>query len=216
MKHNLTFLTIVIVFAFYSYGSDLNKEAAAANASNNRNVTQQQTATQTNNDCDFPVDDIGKDLNIKSPVELLGVFENISNTEDHCYGYVLRLWKSDEYVLGFINLYEGSPEPDRTGPVIKGKIDDNGLHFTVWTKQSKAFKNWQQSDVNIFSFKGELFKDKIAGSISLYDCSSQTLYENYDENVELKLTDMWKLQSFDNFEDWNEYYAPDLNILIGF
>lgn len=86
----------------------------------------------------------------------------------------------------------------------------------VWTKQSKAFKNWQQSDVYIFSFDGKLLNDKIVGSFSLYDCSDETLNENYDEKVELIPTSIWKLQSFANFEDWNEYYAPDLNVLIGF
>ncbi len=218
MKHKLTLLTIVTVLTFYSCDSGDNyKEVAAANITIEQDATQQQPVTKTiNNDCDFPVEDIGKDCNIKSQVESIGVFENISRTEDHSYGYVVSLWKSDEHILGFFNLYEGSAEPDRSGPIIRGKFDSDGLHFTVWTKQSKAFEDWQQSDVNIFSFKGKMLKDKIAGSISFYDCSNGTLNENYDEKIELISTDMRKLKSFANFEDWNEYYAPELNVLIGF
>ncbi len=215
MKYKITLWAIVTVFTSYSFGMGNNyNKAAAASVAGKQAATQQQEETKTlNNDCDFPLEDIGKDCNIKSRVESIGVFENISRTEEHSYGYVISLWKSDRQILGFFNLYEGSPEPDRSGPVIKGNIDDDGLHFTVWTKQSKAFKNWQQSGVYLYSFEGKLLKDKIEGGISFYDCSNGKLNENYDEKVVLIPTDMFKAE---NFEDWNEYYAPDLNVLIGF
>jgi hypothetical protein len=171
----------------------------------------QTTTSPKNDDCNFSAKEIGENSNNKSRIELIGLFENIRYTGEHSYGYALSLWKLDEEILGFFKLYEGGIEPDRSGPIINGKITNDSLHFTVWTKRSKGFSDWQQSDVHIFSFSGTLTKDQLIGNFSRFNCTDETMDEKYDEQVELHSSDMWELKSFKNIKDWKESNSYQLD-----
>jgi len=200
LKRTLTLFSLISLLTIYSCNSGSSYKEVDGGI-----VQERQTTINTKNDgCGFSVEEIGNNSNDESRVELIGVFENIRNTGDHSYGYALSLWKVDEEILGFFNLYEGSLEPDRTGPIVSGELTNDSLHFTIWTKRNRGFEDWQQSDVHIFSFSGKLTKDKLIGHFSMFNCANKTLEENYDEQVELLFSDIWELTSFETIKDWKE------------
>lgn len=164
-----------------------------------------------NIDCDYSEKEIGKSSSSISSVELIGLFENLKNTGEHTYGYALMIWKLENEILGFFNIYEGSLEPNRSGPIILGKLENDSLNFKVWTKQNKTFENWQQSDVNIYSFKGVQSESKIIGDFSMFNCSNGEIHQNYAEKVELISSKIWELKNFKNIKEWKEEYSHELN-----
>jgi hypothetical protein len=208
MKQVLTLFSCILFLTIYSRNSDgIAKEVDG-------DIIQEHQTTRTspkNDDCNFSAKEIGRNSNNKSRVELIGLFENTRHTSDHSYGYALSLWKLDEEILGFFNLYEGDIEPVRRGPIISGMVTNDSLHFTVWTKLNKGFSDWEQSDVHLFSFSGKLTKDQLIGNFSMYNCTDETMEEKYDEQVELHPSDMWELESFENIKDWKESNSYQLD-----
>ncbi len=207
MKTISNLLAFILFLTLYSCGSgEKHKEV------DNDIQAEKQTAIKPGNDgCDFSTMQIGENSNTQSPVELIGLFENLNNTGEHTYGYTISLWKLDAEILGFFNRYEGSLEPNRSGPIIKGKLNNGNLHFKVWTKQGKSYKDWQQSDVHIYSFTGQKKNTKITGHFSMHDCSNKASFNDFDEQVELLHSDMWELKSYKNLKDWKQNHDYKLD-----
>ena len=200
MKQTITLFSFTLFLIIYSFNSDRKDKKTDVDI-----IQENQTTTNPqNDDCNFSIDGIGKNSSDSSHVELIGLFENILSTGEHNYGYALSLWKVDEKILGFFNHYEGDIEPNRSGIIIKGNLNNDSLNITVWTKGSKGFSNWQQSDILIFSFLGKLSKGKLIGYFSVFNCTNETMQDEYNEQVELNASDMWVLKSFKNTEDWKE------------
>lgn len=204
MKHATQLLVLTLCLLFYSCGSEEKRKVAFSGG-----IIQKTQAVIEfqNGDCDFLALEIIKNYNDTYPIKLIGIFENLRITGEHTYGYMIRLWKLNEDVFGFFDVHEGSLDPDRSGLIVNGKIDKDSLHFKVSTKQGKAFKDWEKSDVHVYTFTGQKTDNKITGHFSIYDCSSETLNKNDGEQVELPYSNMWKIEHSDNISDWITNYS---------
>ena len=206
MKHTLQILSLIALLSIYSCSTKVENN----NDKGDTKQDQQATINSKNDVYEFSVEQIGENSKDKSRVELIGIFENVRKTEDHSYGYTLSLWKIEKEIVGFFNLYEGSLEPDRNGPIVSGQLIDDSLHLTIWTKQSRGFSGWQQSEVHIFSFSGKLKNDKLIGHFFKLNCSDP-LEKVHHEQVELNPSDLWELKSFENIQKWKENYRYELD-----
>ncbi|WP_299798569.1 hypothetical protein [uncultured Maribacter sp.] len=204
MKHLLLLQAFMLLLILNSCRENIDKKEV------NETLIQENPITRKleNSACKVTFDTMG---NTNAPVELIGLYENIVNTNDHTYGYSLKLWKLEEQILGFFNVYESSLEPDRSGVITSGSLATNdSLYIEAWTKESKGFKDWQQSDVHIFSFSGKLNANKLIGKLSMLNCSNNTI--EYVQQLELNYSEMWPLESYANIEDWKENYANNLDM----
>lgn len=204
MKHLLLLQAFMLLLILNSCRENIDKKEV------NETLIQENPITRKleNSACKATFDTMG---NTNAPVELIGLYENIVNTNDHTYGYSLMLWKLEEQILGFFNVYESSLEPDRSGVITSGSLATNdSLYIEAWTKESKGFKDWQQSDVHIFSFSGKLNANKLIGKLSMLNCSNNTI--EYVQQLELNYSEMWPLESYANIEDWKENYANNLDM----
>ncbi|WP_299318803.1 hypothetical protein [uncultured Maribacter sp.] len=204
MKHLLLLQALMLLLILNSCRENIDKKEV------NETLIQENPITRKleNSACKTTFDTMG---NTNAPVELIGLYENIVNTNDHTYGYSLKLWKLEEQILGFFNVYESSLEPDRSGVITSGSLATNdSLYIEAWTKESKGFKDWQQSDVHIFSFSGKLNANKLIGKLSMLNCSNNTI--EYVQQLELNYSEMWPLESYSNIEDWKENYANNLDM----
>ncbi|SNZ01355.1 hypothetical protein [Flagellimonas pacifica] len=172
---------------------------------------EQKTTKSENTTCKFSLETLGSNSSNKSRVELIGLYENLNNTGDSTYGYTLSLWELNGQILGFFNLYEGGAEPTRSGAIVNGKRSNDILNIEIWTKGSKAYKDWQQSDTYVFSFSGKLSNNELIGNLSMFNCSSNTLDADYDKEIKLSYSNMWELESFENIKSWKENYSYQLN-----
>lgn len=207
MKERNTLLIVIVLILLYSCKTGkMHQEFDDISVQNSKTVLKIK-----NIDCNYSVKEIGKKNGSNSKVELIGLFENLNNNGEHTYGYTLMIWKLENDILGFLNIYEGSIEPNRSGPIILSKIKNDSLDFKVWTKESKNIKDWQQSDVNVFSFRGTKSGNKIIGSFSRFDCSKGEMNQNYDEKVELTSSDIWELRGFKNIKEWKEEFSYKLD-----
>ncbi|WP_027420568.1 hypothetical protein [Crocinitomix catalasitica] len=161
-----------------------------------------------NDDCDFAVENIGMNGDDDSPVELIGLFENLKQTEEHTYGYALMMWEVENEMIGFLNVYEGDLEPNRSGPIMLGSSINDSLYFKVWTKQNKSYKYWEQSVVHIFTFEGLLTANKISGTITNLSCAEDDAVSI--EKFELSSSNIWDLESFNNIAEWKSFYDYQL------
>ena len=204
MKYLLLLQALMLLLISNSCKENIDKKEV------NETLNQEKPVTRKleNSTCKATFDTMG---NSHAPVELIGLYENIVNTNDHTYGYSLKLWKLEEKILGFFNVYESSLEPDRSGVITSGSLNANdSLYIKAWTKESKGFKDWQQSDVHVFSFSGKLNANKLTGTLSMLNCSNNTI--EYVQQLELSYSEMWPLESYANIEDWKENYSNDLNM----
>ena len=160
--------------------------------------------------CDLELSNIGEGLDSKSPVKLIGLFENLRSTPDHCYGNALTLWKIDNQVMGFFNLYEGNIEPSRTGPIVFGTLINDTLNFSASTKQSRGFSDWKTSDKIIYSFKGVINKDTLSGRLSVFNCTTSQPVGESDKNIKLHSSDLWDFDSYKNLNEWREHFSSKL------
>jgi len=207
MKEKNTLLIVITLILLYSCRTGKkHQEFEDKSVQNNEAVIKAK-----NIDCNYSEKGIGKNSSSNSKVKLIGLFENLNNNGEHTYGYTLMIWKLENELFGFLNIYEGSIEPNRSGPIILSKIKNDSLDFKVWTKESKNIKDWQQSDVNVFSFRGTKSGNKIIGSFSMFDCSKGEMHRNYDEKVELTSSDIWELKSFKNIKEWKEEFSAKLD-----
>tara|TARA_R110002072_G_scaffold303044_2_gene492101 strand:- start:9427 stop:10056 length:630 start_codon:yes stop_codon:yes gene_type:complete len=201
------FIVIPLILLYSCKTGKVHQEFDSKDVQNGKTVINAK-----NIDCNYSKKSIGENSSSNSKVELIGLFENLnSNNGEHIYGYTLMIWKLENEIVGFLNIYEGSIEPSRSGPIILGKLTNDSFDFKVWTKENKSMKGWQQSDVNIFSFRGIKSRDKIIGSFSNFNCSKGEMHQNYDEKIELISSDVWELKGFKNIKEWKEEFSDKLD-----
>lgn len=205
MKQNIPFILILLFF----YSCNENKESQKIIDSIVIN-TENKIITE-NNDCNYSVEKIGKNSSDTSKVKLIGLYENLKNDGESSYGYTLMLWELDNELLGFLNFYEGSPEPTRGGPIVKGTIKNNRLNLKVWTKDNKSYKDWDKSDAIIYTMEIEKSENKLTGSLSTFNCTSNEYVSLNNEKIELILSDIWELNDYKNIKEWKEEFSSKLD-----
>lgn len=205
MKQNIRLILILL----FLYSCNQNKESqktidSVVIKTENKIITE-------NNDCNYSEKKIGKNSSDTSKVKLIGLYENLKNKGESTYGYSLMLWKLDSEILGFLNFYEGSPEPTRGGPIVRGTIKNNRLNLKVWTKDNKSYEDWDKSDAVIYTLKIEKSENKLTGSLSTFNCTSNESISLSDEKIDLISSDIWELNDYNNIKEWKEEFSSKLD-----
>lgn len=195
MKQNISLL--LILFIFHSC-----YENKASQKTNNSTVINIE-----NNHCNYSEKKIGENGSDTSQVKLIGLYENLKNNGESTYGYTLMLWQLDSELLGFLNFYEGSPEPTRSGPIVQGTIKNNTLNLKVWTKDNKSYKDWGKSDAIIYTLTIEKLENILTGSLSTFNCTSIESVSLSNQKIELVSSDIWELNDFNNIKEWKAEFS---------
>jgi hypothetical protein len=205
MKQNL----ILIIILFFLYSCDENKSSQKTGDS--LTVNTETKITIEDNDCNYSENKIGKNSTETSQVKLIGLYENLKYNGESTYGYTLMLWELDSEILGFMNFYEGGPEPIRGGPILQGTMNNNNFNLKVWTKTSKSYKDWDKSDVIIYTLKSKKSENKLTGSLSIFNCTNKENLPVQNEKIELVSSDMWELNDYNNIKEWKEEFSFKLD-----
>jgi len=206
MKNKIP-LILIILTSLYS----CNEFKTNQQADDSILIKKQDKNVIENDYCNYSVENIGKNSKTNSQITAIGIYENLENNGESSYGYSLMIWELNSELIGFLSFYEGGPEPIRDGSIIHGNIDNNNLNIQIWTKQNKSFKNWEKSDAIIYNFKLEKVENKLTGSISAFNCTSNENIILSDDKIELVYSDMWELKKFNNIEEWKEEFSLKLN-----
>tara|TARA_R110002096_G_scaffold21500_3_gene69889 strand:- start:217 stop:837 length:621 start_codon:yes stop_codon:yes gene_type:complete len=205
MKQNLT----LIIILFFLYSCVENKVSQKTDESLVNN-TETKIITE-DNDCNYSKMKIGENSSNTSQVKLIGLYENLENNVESTYGYSLMLWELDSEILGFLNFYEGGPEPTRGGPIVQGTMKNNIFNLKVWTKVNKSYEDWDKSDAIIYTLKIEKSENKLTGSLSSFNCTSKENGSLGDEKIELVSSDIWELNEYNNINEWKEEFSSKLD-----
>jgi len=206
MKQN-RLLILILLFSLYSCNETKQKQRPELSSL----VDTLTTIIPENNDCKYSVKTIGKNSSDTSEVKLIGLYENLTNSGESTYGYSLMIWQFGNEVIGFLNFYEGGPEPTRNGPIVQGTLINNSLKLKVWTQQNKSYEDWNKSDVIIYHFKMEKSKNKLVGFLSTFNCTDKETMLLKDEKVELISSEIWELNDFKNINEWKNEYSYSLD-----
>lgn len=104
-------------------------------------------------------------------VEPIGAFTNMRFTEEHAYGYTVKLWRDGDRLFGFLMVSEGLAGDTPTG-LLEDVNYDPATHrlsfyarLTIGLFYDKTYNGVPSQDV--FRFKGIMRKDEVTGSIVL-------------------------------------------------
>jgi len=143
-------------------------------------------------------------------IAVIGTYTNMRHTEEHSYGYTVKLWKQGNRVFGFILASNGLSGDTPTGLLedVKFGPESGKLSFraklTTGLIYNNQVKKWIPSQ-DIFKFSGILNKDSLTGVLEISDA---LLSDKSPVREEIKLlfsvTETRQLQTFSSYEDWKK------------
>ena len=106
-------------------------------------------------------------------VEVLGTFSNVRHTEEHAYGYSLRLWKEGNQLFGLLSVYTGEPSDPPVGILEDVKFDPRTGQLSFSARLSTGLvyaRNYSGvPSRDRFTFKGVLTRRQVTGTLTRSD-----------------------------------------------
>ena len=164
------------------------------------------TAIDNRNEYEKLMDKLENNFQDTSKVYAIGSYSNVTATEDHSYGYNVKLWQIENTLIGVFGVHDGIIETKRRGPMIKGEKNEDNLSFLAWTKLTKGFADWEKSKVILYEFTGKQVDDKIIGELIIIEQNDTSRIEIEREPVELPIDEMYGVENHKNITDWMAYY----------
>jgi hypothetical protein len=116
-------------------------------------------------------------------IKRIGSFDNVkSNTGEHCYGYSVSLWETDDSVVGLLNHHAGLCG-DPQCSIITGEIDNSNLTFTA------AQPIYGVS----YTYEGVIEKDSLEGTLN-------------GSNLTMEANE-YPAGSYQSLEKWCEFWS---------
>jgi hypothetical protein len=107
------------------------------------------------------------------PVISLGVFSNLKVTKEHQYGAEVRLWRQGKAVFGLFSYAEGLTGDRRVGLLedLHYNMKSGQIFFRVKLTIGQHFCKIHHglASHDLFTFRGVLNKDSLAGRLDRYD-----------------------------------------------
>lgn len=111
-------------------------------------------------------------LKASSPVTAIGAFSNMRYTEEHAYGYVIELWRSDDCLFGLFFSSSGLMGDTPTGRIENISYDkdarrisfDARLTMGVIPASTALSSSWVPSK-DAYRFSGILRKESLDGTL---------------------------------------------------
>jgi hypothetical protein len=125
------------------------------------------------------------------PVHIFGAYSNLRYTEEHAYGYLLRVWKVEDRLVGLFSFTEGRQADFDTGTL------DN-VTFDPKTGRM-SFDSYD----GLFRFSGTLRHDVLSGRLTRVGSTDRRIAAR-TERVRLRRSrsSVEVMGEYPNFEDW--------------
>jgi len=212
-KFNLiiSYRIVTGIFLIFSSCLPVNNNKNSLNDSTDLMSMKKDSIIRINNSfCDSSFKELITHNYNSSTINFVGVYSDVRCTEDHCYGNSIELWRVENNIIGFLNIYLASIEPDKSGPIVFGKIENGKIKLTSLIKVGKGFKDSQKSHTQVYSFIGNIADTIMEGSFSIKECSNKLI--NNDKKIQLKLLKDDIRDNFSSYRDWKKYYEYELKI----
>jgi len=140
-------------------------------------------------------------LNAQAPITVVGSFSNMRYTEEHAYGYTVKLWRTADCLFGFFLSSDSVAGDTPTGLIENIKYDEKtgAISFTarlttgVVPSSTTSSSSYVPSK-DVYEFTGVLKKDSLRGVV-LYELTNFPTVKKTpavrlrpSENVVLKLS----------------------------
>ena len=135
----------------------------------------------------------------KTSVQPLGEFARVRATEDHAYGYKMRLWYNGGQLLGEILYWNADIEAER-GRFVNGAYTPGtgAVKFSVIIVRSNVQPNVRTEA----SFEGVLVKGALSGKLRWAGEAAQFRGKNGIEDLVLPLQKSERLAPYASVEAW--------------
>ncbi len=147
-------------------------------------------------------------------VKPLGCFANVRGDGEHLYGYSLRLWTSDQGIIGIIDYYSGLNGDSPMGVLTDVQYDAATGTISFQAKLTSGLHYCRKHNGipshNLLSFRGLFESDRLKGNLILREDldSPPVIIDN--EVVILMSRQACDLDSYGMYEIWRWYWEPAL------
>jgi hypothetical protein len=125
------------------------------------------------------------------PVRIFGAYSNLRYTEEHAYGYLLRVWKVEDRLVGFFSFTEG-----RQADFDTGTLDNVTFHPNTGRLSFDSYDG-------LFRFSGTLRHDVVSGRLTRVGSTDGRIAAR-TERVRLRRSrsSVEVMREYPDFEHW--------------
>ena len=202
---------ISIGFLFFACGgneetnnnSEVDENATDTSSVSENNLEVEQVAREKDY-CEYTfLEDLNNEISQTAKVEPIGLFDSTWVVgEESVNGFNIKLWRVENDYIGFMNQYQGSPEPYRSGPIVFGRyIEKSELKLVAYLKLSKGFSDWESSEPVILTISSKLTEEALKGTMENKNCVTGESSEYIPNSINLLFSDMWgPLEEYENIQ----------------
>jgi hypothetical protein len=139
------------------------------------------------------------------PIRAIGEFSNVRSTEDHAYGYTIKLWSDGDSAIGLFFVSEGLQGDTPAGMIENVKFDSRtgALSFTAKLSTGVTLLpgGRQEPTRDLFEFSGTLSASALTGTIHRSD-QRQPARAGSQERIQLKIQPQATMLTAGSFAEW--------------
>jgi len=156
-------------------------------------------------------------LNAQAPITVVGSFSNMRYTEEHAYGYIVNLWRSEDCLFGLFLSSYGISGDTPTGLIENLKYDEKtgAISFNARLTMGKVapdpVKEVYEPATDTYGFTGVMKKKSLRGAVLHELRNFPAAKPLTPENVVLKLSqeESSGLQYLETYSQW-EFEAKEI------